>query len=207
MITKIFAPLLFIATLVFSDLLAARPSADEAVFAGGCFWCMQPAFDSLEGVLKTTVGYTGGNMASPSYEQVSAGHTGHTEAILVSYDPGQVSYNQLLATFWKNVDPVDGGGQFCDRGTQYRSGVFYSNDEQKRLAIASKDSLEQSGLLPGPIQTEITLASPFYAAENYHQNYYRKNPQRYKFYSWNCGRKQRLDQVWSKVGALPFITD
>ncbi len=204
---KLLTSLLTLLFVLCNNSIAAPPTVEEAVFAGGCFWCMQPPFDELKGVLKTTVGYTGGHVAAPSYAQVSDGTTGHTEAILVSYDPTQISYQQLLATFWKNVDPVDGGGQFCDRGSQYRSAIFYSNDTQKRLALESKDALEQRGLLPGPIKTEITPTSTFYKAENYHQNYYLKNPRRYGFYSWNCGRKQRLDQVWSEFETIPPVAD
>lgn len=204
---KLLAPLLTVLFVLSNNSLAAPPDFEEAVFAGGCFWCMQPPFDALKGVLKTTVGYTGGTTVAPSYAQVSAGTTGHAEAILVSYDANQVSYRQLLATFWKNVDPVDGGGQFCDRGSQYRSAIFYGNEAQKQLALASREALQQNGFPPGSIKTEIVPASTFYKAENYHQDYYRKNPKRYAFYSWNCGRKQRLDQVWHKDKTLPLSAD
>jgi len=204
---KLLAPLLTFLFVLSNNSLATPPAVEEAVFAGGCFWCMEPPFDALKGVLKTTAGYTGGSVAAPSYQQVSNGTTGHAEAILVSYDPTQVSYQQLLATFWKNVDPVDGGGQFCDRGSQYRSAIFYRSETQKRLALASRDALQQRGLLPGLIKTEIMPASAFYRAEDYHQDYYRKNPRRYRFYSWNCGRKQRLDQVWHKSEPTPPNAD
>ncbi len=204
---KLLAPLLTLLLVLCNNSVAAASDVEEAVFAGGCFWCMQPPFDALKGVLKTTVGYTGGSVVAPSYQQVSDGTTGHTEAILVSYDPAQISYQQLLATFWINIDPVDGGGQFCDRGSQYRSAIFYRNDTQQRLARASKKALEQRGFLPGQIETEITAASTFYKAEDYHQDYYRKNPRRYAFYSWNCGRKQRLDQVWHQSEPLPLGVD
>ncbi len=204
---KLLAPLLTVLFVLSNNSLAAPPDLEEAVFAGGCFWCMQPPFDALKGVLNTTVGYTGGTTVAPSYAEVSAGTTGHAEVILVSYDANQVSYRQLLATFWKNVDPVDGGGQFCDRGSQYRSAIFYANEAQKQLALASREALQQTGFPPGSIKTEIVPASTFYKAENYHQDYYRKNPKRYAFYSWNCGRKQRLDQVWHKDKTLPLSAD
>ncbi len=204
---KLLAPLLTLLFVLCNHSIAAPPSAEEAVFAGGCFWCMQPPFDALKGVLKTTVGYTGGSVVAPSYEEVSEGTTGHAEAILVSYDATRISYQQLLVTFWKNVDPMDGGGQFCDRGSQYRSAIFYGNEGQKQLALASVAALQQDRFPAGSIKTEIEPASTFYKAEDYHQDYYRKNPRRYAFYSWNCGRKQRLDQVWHKDQPLSFSAD
>jgi peptide-methionine (S)-S-oxide reductase len=167
-----------------------------AIFAGGCFWCMEPPFDKLPGVVSTTSGYTGGKLANPTYEQVSAGGTGHAEAVRVVYDPARIGYGELLRVFWVNVDPVDGGGQFCDRGSQYRPAIFYGNDEEKRLAEQSRDQLEASGRLSRKIATEIVPAGPFYPAEDYHQDYYLKNPLRYKYYRYNCGRDQRLQQVW-----------
>ena len=163
-----------------------------ATFAGGCFWCMEPPFDKLDGVLATTSGYTGGSKVDPTYEEVSAGGTGHFEAVQVTYDPAKVSYDQLLEVFWRNVDPLDAGGQFCDRGEQYRTAIFVHDDEQRRLAEQSKQALVESQRLGGPIVTEIVAAGPFYPAEEYHQDYYEKNPLRYKFYRWNCGRDQRL---------------
>jgi peptide-methionine (S)-S-oxide reductase len=169
-----------------------------ATFAGGCFWCMEPPYDKLDGVLATTSGYTGGDTVDPTYEQVSAGGTGHAEVVQITYDPAKVSYEQLLEVFWRNVDPLDAGGQFCDRGDQYRTGIFVHDEEQRRLAEASKQALEDSGRFEQPVVTEIAAAGPFYPAEDYHQDYYEKNPLRYKFYRWNCGRDQRLAQVWGE---------
>ena len=178
--------------------LYAAPDTQKAIFAGGCFWCMEPPFDALDGVISTTSGYIGGTVAEPTYKQVSSGTTGHTEALQIVFDPNKITYQELLATFWLNIDPVDGGGQFCDRGSQYRSEVFYTSDQQRELAEKSKQQLDVSDALPAPVQTAITAASQFYPAEDYHQNYYQKNPKRYKFYSWNCGRKQRLLLLWGK---------
>jgi peptide-methionine (S)-S-oxide reductase len=171
----------------------------SAIFAGGCFWCMEPPFDRLGGVLSTTSGYTGGSTANPTYKEVSYGGTGHYEAVRVVYDPAKVSYEQLLDVFWHNVDPLDAGGQFCDRGESYRTAVFVQDAEQRRLAEASKQALDDSGLLPQPIVTPVVEASAFYPAEDYHQNYYVTNPVRYKFYRWNCGRDQRLAEVWGEA--------
>jgi peptide-methionine (S)-S-oxide reductase len=167
-----------------------------ATFAGGCFWCMEPPYDKLDGVLATTSGYAGGDKVDPTYEEVSAGGTGHAEVVQISYDPSKVSYEQLLEVFWRNVDPLDAGGQFCDRGDQYRTAIFVHDEEQRRLAEASKQALVDSGRFEQPIVTEIVGAGPFYPAEDYHQDYYEKNPLRYKFYRWNCGRDQRLADVW-----------
>ncbi len=177
----------------------AEPDTQKAIFAGGCFWCMEPPFDALDGVISTTSGYIGGTVAAPTYKQVSSGSTGHTEALEIVYNPNKITYEKLLATFWLNIDPVDGGGQFCDRGSQYRSEVFYTSEQQRELAEKSKQQLNDGDVLPSPVHTAITAASQFYPAEDYHQNYYQKNPKRYKFYSWNCGRKQRLLQLWGKA--------
>jgi len=174
-------------------------SVSKATFAGGCFWCMEPPFDKLDGVVSTTSGYIGGHVDNPTYSQVSAGHTGHTEAIEIVYDPTRVSYEKLLAVFWRNVDPTTPNRQFCDVGSQYRSGVFYHDEEQKRLAGKTKTDIEKSGKLPSTIVTEITGASTFYPAEEYHQDYYEKNPIRYKYYRWNCGRDQTLEKLWGKA--------
>jgi peptide-methionine (S)-S-oxide reductase len=165
-----------------------------AIFAGGCFWCMEKPFDKIDGVKSTVSGYSGGAIENPTYKQVSSGESGHYEVLQVTYDPSKVSYDQLLDIFWRNVDPLDAGGQFCDRGGQYRSGVFYSNDEEKN--IAEKSKAKHEAILGEKIVTEIMPASTFYAAEDYHQDYYQKNPVRYKYYRWNCGRDQRLEQVW-----------
>jgi peptide-methionine (S)-S-oxide reductase len=185
---------------------ASPPSAQGmalATFAGGCFWCMEPPFDELDGVIDTTSGYTGGHVKNPSYEQVSAGGTGHAEAVQVTYDPARVSYQALLDVYWHNVDPTDAGGQFCDRGSQYRTAIFYHDEEQRRLAEASKAKLEQSGQLGAPIVTEIVPAGPFYPAEEYHQDYYRKNKLSYTFYRWNCGRDERLRALWGDAAPHP----
>jgi peptide-methionine (S)-S-oxide reductase len=169
-----------------------------ATFAGGCFWCMEPPYDKLDGVVATTSGYTGGSKVDPTYREVSAGGTGHAEAVQVTYDPAKVSYEQLLDVYWHNVDPLDPGGQFCDRGSQYRTGIFVHDAEQRRLAEASKQMLKDSRRFEQPIVTEIAEAGPFYPAEDYHQDYYEKNPIRYKFYRWNCGRDARLAQLWGE---------
>ena len=171
---------------------------DTAIFAGGCFWCVEEAFDKAPGVISTTSGYTGGHTARPTYEQVSAGGTGHAEAVLVAFDPGRISYPQLLNVFWRNVDPITANQQFCDEGAQYRSAIFYRGAEQERQALASKDALAQSGRFKQPIVTEVGAASTFYPAEEYHQDYYHKNPLRYKFYKYSCGRAQRLAELWGK---------
>ena len=190
-----------LATAAPTDLNAENLAT--ATFAGGCFWCMEKPFDHLDGVVATTSGYTGGNVADPSYQQVSAGTTGHAEAVQVTYDPSQVSYEQLLAVFWHNVDPVDASGQFCDRGSQYRTGIFYHTPEQRRLAEDSKQALVQSGQLPQPIATEIVAAQTFYPAEDYHQDYYLKNSLQYKFYRTACGRDRRLAQLWGQGPSTP----
>ena len=190
-------------------LLASAPAGAEqqkenpvlarATFAGGCFWCMEPPYDMLDGVLATTSGYIGGDKANPTYGEVSAGRTGHAEAVQITYDPRKVSYEKLLEVFWVNVDPTDAGGQFCDRGSQYRTGIFYHSDEQKRLAEASKASLAKSKPFKAPLVTGITQARTFYPAEEYHQDYHRKNPLRYKFYRTGCGRDARLEALWGKA--------
>lgn len=172
----------------------------QATFAGGCFWCMEPPFDKLAGVVSTTSGYTGGQKANPTYEQVSAGGTGHTEAVQVVYDPTKISYEKLLEVYWRNVDPTDKGGQFCDRGDQYRAAIFYHTEEQRRFAEQSKAAIEKSKSFKPPIVTPIVAAATFYPAEGYHQDYYQKNPIRYKFYRFNCGRDQRLNELWEKKG-------
>ena len=179
---------------------ATMPEDGHAVatFAGGCFWCMEPPYDKLDGVLATTSGYVGGDKVDPTYQEVSAGGTGHAEAVQVTYDPSKVSYETLLDVFWRNVDPLDAGGQFCDRGDQYRTAIFVHDEEQRQLAEKSKQALEDSGRFEQPIVTEIVAAGPFYPAEDYHQDYYEKNPLRYKFYRWNCGRDQRLAEVWGE---------
>jgi peptide-methionine (S)-S-oxide reductase len=165
-----------------------------ATFAGGCFWCMQPPFDHLAGVIGTTVGYTGGTKKNPTYEEVSAGGTGHAESIEVRYDPAKVSYARLLEVYWHNVDPLTANRQFCDSGHQYRTAIFYHDETQRRLAEESKAALEKAH--GWKIVTEIVPVGPFYPAEEYHQSYYRKNPLRYEYYRWNCGRDARLKELW-----------
>lgn len=171
----------------------------EATFAGGCFWCMEPPYDELEGVKETISGYTGGRTPNPTYEQVSAGGTGHAEVVRVVYDPAVVSYDELVAVFWRNIDPFAVDRQFCDAGDQYRSAIFYHDSAQRRVAEATKRAHEQR--FGREIATEIVPAAEFTAAEEYHQDYYRKNPVRYKFYRWNCGRDRRLEAIWGKAVA------
>lgn len=191
--------LIAIGLLSMAALVSAQESdgnIQTAVFAGGCFWCMEPPYDKLEGVLKTTSGYSGGKVPNPTYEQVSGGGTGHAEVVQITYDADKISYQQLLDVFWKNVDPLDGGGQFCDRGDQYRSAVFYGNAEEKRLAEASKQRVAQQ--LGKSIATQVVPEATFYEAERYHQDYYQRNPVRYKYYRYRCGRDQRLEEVWGR---------
>jgi peptide-methionine (S)-S-oxide reductase len=174
------------------------PGLEKATFAGGCFWCMEHAFEELDGVVSTTSGYTGGRTENPTYREVSAGGTGHAEAVEVLYNPKKTSYEKLLEVFWRNIDPTAADHQFCDYGNQYRSEIFYHNEEQKQLAERSKAALERSKPFKEPIVTKITSASVFYRAEEYHQDFYKKNPIRYKFYRYNCGRDQRLGELWRK---------
>ncbi len=171
---------------------------EKATFAGGCFWCMQYPFDKLEGVISTTVGYTGGHKENPTYEEVCAGKTGHAEAIEIQYDPSLITYSDLLGVFWRNINPATLNRQFVDAGTQYRTVIFYHDNEQKRLADESKEALDKSGKYDKPIVTEITPASTFYKAEEYHQQYYEKNSIRYKLYKSGTGRDQYLENVWGK---------
>ena len=179
------------------DAQGSAPAArDTAVFAAGCFWCTESDFEKVPGVIDAVSGYTGGHVAHPTYEQVSAGGTGHRESVEVIYDPTRVTYAQLLQTFWHNVDPVDAAGQFCDKGEQYTAAIFYRGAEQREAAERSKRAIEQSGRFTQPIATAVIAAGPFYPAEAYHQAYYRKNPVRYRFYRWNCGRDRRLAQLW-----------
>lgn len=170
----------------------------KATFAGGCFWCMQPPFDKLSGVISTSVGYIGGKTEYPTYEEVCAGSTGHAEALEITYDPSQISYTELLNVFWRNIDPTTPDAQFFDKGTQYRSAIFYHTDEQKTLAEKSKEKLENSGRYDKPIVTEITPTSKFYRAEEYHQEYYKKNTYRYESYKYRSGREKYLEKTWEK---------
>ena len=169
-----------------------------AIFAGGCFWCVESDFDKLSGVISTTSGYTGGRTEMPTYKQVSAGGTGHREAVRIEYDPRLVSYERLLHLFWRSVDPTDAGGQFCDRGESYETAIFAVTPEQRAQAEASKVALAKAGVPKAPIVTPIVDAGAFYAAEDYHQDYYKKNPARYKFYREGCGRDRRLHEVWGE---------
>jgi methionine-S-sulfoxide reductase len=168
-----------------------------ATFAGGCFWCMQAAFDEVKGVVSTAVGYTGGHKENPTYEEVCSGKTGHAEAVEILYNPSQVSYQELLDVFWKNIEPTMLNRQFIDFGTQYRTAIFYQDEEQRQLAEVSKENIEKSGKFYKPIVTEIKLALTFYKAEEYHQQYYKKNPVRYEFYEAHSGRSQYLKTIWS----------
>lgn len=166
-----------------------------AIFAGGCFWCMEPPFEKLDGVISVISGYTGGTKKNPTYEEVSAGGTGHTEAVKIEFDPKKISFKKLLDVFWRNIDPTVKDRQFCDSGPQYRSGIFYLNDEQKKEALESRKGLEKKF---SSIYTEITPIGDFYPAEEYHQDYYKKNPIRYKYYRHGCGRDKRLEELWGK---------
>jgi peptide-methionine (S)-S-oxide reductase len=172
---------------------------EVATFAGGCFWCMEAPFDRLPGVVSVEVGYTGGSVKNPTYEQVSAGGTGHAESVRIVFDPANITYARLLEVFWRNIDPTVKDRQFCDVGRQYRSAIFYHGDEQRRQAEASKAALEKSKPFKGEIMTEIVSAGVFYRAEEYHQNYYKKNPIRYRFYRGGCGRDARLKDLWGSA--------
>ena len=181
-----------------ASLAGAQAPAKPAVatFAGGCFWCVEEAFDAVPGVVSTTSGYMGGKKRHPTYEEVSAGATGHTEVVQVAYDPSKVSYDKLLEVFWRNIDPTTRDRQFCDGGSQYRSEIFVHDDAQRRAAEASKATLDKSKPFKDPIVTPITTAGEFWPAEDYHQNYYQRNPVRYKYYKTGCGREARLKQLW-----------
>ena len=196
-------PLILLLSLFITPIFAANQAAspsttqqETAIFAGGCFWCMEPPFDKLNGVISTTSGYTAGHKKNPTYKEVSAGGSGHTEAIQIIFNPEKISYPELLEVFWKNIDPVAVNRQFCDSGTQYRSGIYYLNTAQEVAAKQSLQQLEKSRPFEGLITTEIVAASTFYPAEDYHQDYYQKNPVRYKFYRYRCGRDQRLEEIW-----------
>lgn len=195
--------MLLAATLVLAvcngDAAGDEPaSLEKATFAGGCFWCMEHPFDELPGVISVTSGYTGGQQKNPTYEEVSAGSTGHAEAVQVVFDPKRIDYGKLLDVFWRNIDPTVKDRQFCDIGSQYRSAIFYHGEAQHRLALESKAALDKNKPFPQPIVTEIVAASEFYPAEEYHQHYYKKNPIRYKYYRFSCGRDQRLKELWGK---------
>ena len=186
----------WIAAIAFAE--GASASQETAIFAGGCFWCEETAFVGGPGVISVTSGYTGGQTKNPTYEQVSAGVTGHAESVQVVFDPAKISYAQLLDVFWHNIDPTQKGGQFCDHGTQYRSAIFYKDENQRKAAEESKRKLEEQPRFKGQIATEITAATTFYPAEEYHQQFYKKNPLRYHEYRLGCGRDARLKQIWGK---------
>lgn len=175
-------------------------SGEKAVFAGGCFWCTEQAFQEVEGVTAVVSGYTGGTLPNPDYKQVSRGGTGHYEAVEVEYDPNQISYDNLLDVFWRNIDPFDAAGQFCDKGSSYLSAIFVGDEHQRQAALRSIDRLPLSKQQRSDIATKILDAGTFYPAEEYHQDYYLKNPVRYKYYKWRCGRSQRLEVIWGKPG-------
>ena len=188
-----------IAIIAQHGVAAENGNLAKATFAGGCFWCMEPPFDKLPGVVSTTSGYTGGKKLNPTYREVSDGDTGHAEAVQIVYDPAKISYQQLLNVFWRNIDPTVKDQQFCDHGSQYRTGIFAHGDEQKKQADASKAALMKAKPFKADIVTEITAASTFYPAEDYHQDYYLKNPVKYKFYRFNCGRDARLKELWGEL--------
>ena len=175
---------------------AQSPEKASAILAGGCFWCMEPPYDKTDGVLATISGYSGGETPNPTYEQVSSAQTGHYEVVKIEYDPSKVSYEKLLEIFWPNIDPFDAEGQFCDKGPQYRAAIFYGNEEEKRIAEASKKQVADK--LGKPVETEILPVAEFFPAEDYHQDYYTKNPIRYQLYRYGCGRDARLEAVWGK---------
>jgi peptide-methionine (S)-S-oxide reductase len=205
-VIRLLAGIAFLAALAAGAAAQGTPPAPanlkKATFAGGCFWCMEHPFDEIPGVVSVTSGYTGGSKAKPAYEEVSSGTTGHAESVEVVYDPAKVTYDKLVDVFWHNVDPLTANAQFCDHGTQYRTAIFYHDDEQKRVAEASKEALTKSGRFDKPIVTQIVQASTFWPAEDYHQHYYKTHPIQYKFYRYNCGRDQRLEQLWGKPGSV-----
>jgi peptide-methionine (S)-S-oxide reductase len=183
--------------LPFQQVQAA--STEKATFAGGCFWCMEAPFDKLPGVISVTPGYSGGQTRNPTYEEVSAGGTGHAESVQIVFDPSKTSYSRLLDIFWRNIDPTVANRQFCDTGNQYRSAIFYHSEEQHRAALQSKTALENNKPFKGPLVTEITPAGTFFPAEEYHQHYYKKNPLRYNYYRTSCGRDKRLKELWGST--------
>jgi len=190
---------LILLAVLFAGLPAHAQKTEKAIFAAGCFWCTEAAFEEVPGVLSAVSGYTGGTVKNPSYEQVSSGRTGHAESVEVTFDPAKVSYDKLLDIFWVNHDPTVTNRQFCDSGTQYRPAIFYLDEQQKKLADASKAKWEKLKPFKQPILTEITKAGAFYPAEDYHQDYYKKNPLQYKFYVTGCGRYARLDSLWGDL--------
>ena len=196
-----FATLGVAAAPALAQQTAPAPGTAVAIFAGGCFWCMEPPFDKLDGVLSTTSGYIGGPAANPTYQQVSAKHTGHAEAVEVLFDPAKVSYERLVEHYWRTIDPTTRDRQFCDAGSPYRTAIFALDAEQLRIATASRAALEKSKPFKDPVVTEVVTAGAFYPAEEYHQDYYLKNPLRYKYYRTGCGRDARLKQLWGDMAA------
>ena len=184
------------ASLILFAHAASAQKLEKAIFAGGCFWCVESDFDKVPGVVSTTSGYTGGKTKNPTYKEVTYGDTGHYEAVEITYDPAKVSYEALLTAFWHSVDPADDGGQFCDRGHSYKTAVFALNEKQRVAAEASKKAAQK--VLGKPIVTPILDAAPFYPAEYYHQNYYKTNPYRYRYYRWGCGRDKKLKRIWGE---------
>lgn len=194
-VSRVFFSLVMVSFLSVPQIASAT-NIQKAIFAGGCFWCVEKDFDQVRGVISTTSGYIGGKRANPTYKQVTKGGTGHYEAVEITYDADVVSYENLLYVFWRTVDPTDAGGQFCDRGASYRTAIFTTSRAQTQAATASKATLDGSGVLPKKIATPILRAGDFYPAETYHQDYYKKNPNRYKFYRWKCGRDQKVRKLW-----------
>lgn len=199
---KILINLTLFACLLVSNANSCAESLPDkiatAIFAGGCFWCMEPAYDALPGVISTTSGYSGGQVENPTYEDVSNGTTGHSEVVQVTYSPTLISYEKLLEVFWRNIDPFDNEGQFCDKGNQYKAIIFYGNDREKQVAEASKQAIAAK-FSNQQVVTEIKPSGKLYPAENYHQNYYLINPKRYKFYRYACGRDKRLSEIWGEA--------
>jgi peptide-methionine (S)-S-oxide reductase len=195
------APLALLAGVTVAAAQTAPGKTETAIFAGGCFWCVEEAFEKVPGVVAAVSGYTGGTVANPIYEQVASKVTGHAEAVQVTYDPAKVSYQQLVDWYWRNIDPFDAKGQFCDKGSPYRSAIFYRDEAQKKVAETSLEALKSR--FKEPIATKIEAASAFYPAEDYHQDYYKKNEFRYQYYKYGCGRAQRLEQIWGKPTPPP----
>ncbi|MFA6149396.1 MAG: peptide-methionine (S)-S-oxide reductase MsrA [bacterium] len=188
-------------TIIASDTVRAAGKLEKATFAGGCFWCMEHPFDELPGVVSVTAGYTGGQKKNPTYQEVSAGGTGHAESVQVVFDPSRISYGKLLDVYWRNIDPTTKDRQFCDSGNQYRSAIFYHSEEQRRAALQSKETLEKTKPFREPVVTAIVPAGEFYPAEEYHQHYYKKNPIRYRYYRAGCGRDRRLKELWGSAAS------
>jgi len=197
--TFLFGLLALPLTLVAAGTVKAAGNLEKATFAGGCFWCMEHPFDALPGVLSVTAGYTGGQKKHPTYKEVSAGGTGHAEAVQIVYDPSRTAYAKLLDVYWRNIDPTAKDRQFCDVGNQYRAAIFYHTEEQQKESLQSKAALEKSKPFKEPVVTEIVPAGEFYPAEEYHQHYYKKNPIRYRYYRSGCGRDQRLKELWGSA--------